>query len=285
MDHSAFDAYAILVEAGGRRILYSGDLRAHGRKATLFERLLAEPPRDVDVLLLEGTNIRAAPAHAGPSERDVEEDCVDLFRGTEGMLLACYSAQNIDRLVTLFRAAKRADRTFVMDLYTATIARATGHASIPQAEWDDARVFVPLSQRIKVKEAGEFDRTTWVRKHRIFPEDLSGLAGDLVMTFRGSMAAELDRVRCLEGAHLVWSMWRGYLDEPSGVKLRHWLTERGIPLTVLHSSGHASPMDLQRFASAINARQVVPVHTRQAAHYHELCANVRERTDGEWWTI
>ena len=31
VDHSAYDAYALLVEADGQRILYSGDLRAHGR--------------------------------------------------------------------------------------------------------------------------------------------------------------------------------------------------------------------------------------------------------------
>ncbi|MBN1334324.1 MAG: hypothetical protein JXB39_00025 [Deltaproteobacteria bacterium] len=31
VDHSAPDAQALLVEAGGRRLLYSGDLRAHGR--------------------------------------------------------------------------------------------------------------------------------------------------------------------------------------------------------------------------------------------------------------
>lgn len=44
VDHSAFDAYALHVEAGGRRLFYSGDLRAHGRKRMLFERLVGNPP-------------------------------------------------------------------------------------------------------------------------------------------------------------------------------------------------------------------------------------------------
>ena len=34
VDHSAFDAYSLLVEAGGRRLFYSGDFRAHGRKGS-----------------------------------------------------------------------------------------------------------------------------------------------------------------------------------------------------------------------------------------------------------
>jgi ribonuclease J len=77
--------------------VYSGDLRAHGRKAALFERLLGEPPAAVDVLLLEGTNIRDnGTLPTPPSERDVEERCDALFRSAPGMVLAAYSAQNID---------------------------------------------------------------------------------------------------------------------------------------------------------------------------------------------
>jgi len=285
VDHSAFDAYALLVEAAGQRLLYSGDLRAHGRKAALFERLLREPPSDIDVLLLEGTNIRDEAATPGPSERDVEDRCTELFQATSGMVLASYSAQNIDRLVTLFRAAKRSGRLLVMDLYAATMARATGRDSIPQADWDGVRVFVPLSQRIKVKRAGEFERVAWLRGRRLFAEDLAGRAGELVMTFRGSMTRELDAAACLEGAHAVWSMWSGYLDEPSGLRLREWVSARNIPLSVLHSSGHASPLDLQRLAAAINAKELVPVHTRQPGRYTELFSNVRTHADGEWWTV
>ena len=39
-DHSAFDAYSMLVEADGRRLFYSADLQAHGRKAGIFEEFL-----------------------------------------------------------------------------------------------------------------------------------------------------------------------------------------------------------------------------------------------------
>ena len=33
VDHSAYDAYALLIEADGQRLFYSGDFRGHGRKA------------------------------------------------------------------------------------------------------------------------------------------------------------------------------------------------------------------------------------------------------------
>ena len=44
MDHSAYDSYAVLIESDGQRVFYTGDLRGHGRKAALFERLVAHPP-------------------------------------------------------------------------------------------------------------------------------------------------------------------------------------------------------------------------------------------------
>lgn len=287
MDHSAFDAYALLVEAGGQRLLYSGDIRAHGRKSRLFEQFIAQPPTDVDTLLLEGTHVRDSEAPVpGLSEREVEDRCLEVLRQTEGIVLACYSPQNIDRVVTMFRAAKRAGRRLVLDLYAAEVARATGRPdTIPQADWQGVRVFVPLSQRVRVKEERALDRIERVKPHRLYPERLASQADELVMTFRYSMAAELDRAGCLDGAQAIWSMWPGYLDEPAGIRLRNWLDRRGIPMTLAHSSGHASVADLQRFAVAVNPRRLVPIHTSAPHLFPGLFEHVHLREDGEWWTV
>lgn len=135
-DHSAFDAYSLLVEADGRRLFYTGDIRGHGRKAALFDRLVADPPQ-ADVLLMEGTNVRAA---SGPTPRrteaDVEDELVETFHATDGLVAVFSSAQNLDRLVTVFRAARRSGRTLVVDLYTATVAAATGPSTVPRPGFD-----------------------------------------------------------------------------------------------------------------------------------------------------
>ena len=286
-DHSAFDAYGLLVEAGGRRLFYSGDLRGHGRKHRLFERLLAAPP-SAHTLLLEGTRIDEQPGErCGPaSEAEVEEQALELFRSTQGIVLALYSAQNIDRLVSLYRAAKRAGRLFVLDLYGATIAAATGRPeTIPQASWDGVGVFVPLSQRIRVKRERAFDRIAPIRSARLYPKDLAGLADRVVLTFRGSMASELERAGCLTGASALWSLWPGYLSEPSGRQLHDWLDRQAIPLTVAHASGHATVEDLQHLVTAMRPERVVPIHTRAPELFQERFpgACIQLHRDGEWW--
>jgi len=286
LDHSAFDAYALLVDAGGRRLLYSGDLRAHGRRAALTERLITDPPPNIDVLLLEGTHVRAerVPAPSSNTEADVETTAADICRGTgTGMVLAAYSAQNVDRMATLYRAARATGRTFVLDLYAASLATAVEDADLPIPGAEDVLIYVPQAQRMKVKHAAEFHRVNALNHARIYPEQLAKRAGELVLTFRASMCRELVRAGCLTNAALLWSMWSGYLYDTRRGDLRRWATERDITLTVAHASGHATVGDLQRVARAVRARQVVPIHTAAPGRFDDLFERVRAHPDGEWW--
>jgi ribonuclease J len=287
VDHSAFDSYALLVEADGRRLFYTGDLRAHGRKGQLFERLVDWPPR-ADAVLMEGTNVRVGdPAAPPPSEEAVEEACVATCRATRGLVLAAYSGQNIDRLVTLYRAALKANRSLVLDLYGAAVAAATEHASIPHVapDWDRVLVYVPQKQRVRVKESGQFHRVDSLGRRRLFPEDLGPRAGSLVLTFRYSMMRELEAARCLEGACCIYSQWPGYLDEPSGQRLREWLAAHGIELALHHASGHATPADLARLVAAFSPARIVPIHTAAAEHFPALFPRVEPHADDEWWEV
>jgi ribonuclease J len=285
VDHSAFDAYALLLEADGRRLFYSGDLRAHGRKPGTFRSLVAEPPEDVDALLLEGTTISRDEAGQTISETEVETRLRREIRKTTGMLLACYSAQNIDRLVSVYRATIREGRDLIIDLYGAAIAAASGRSTVPQADWERVRVYVPQSQRVRVKKTEQFWRVNELGDSRIYAEEIVEDQSLWVMSFRTSMAAELDRAGALQRARAVWMMWHGYLDGEAGERTLRSFRRRNIPLSVIHASGHASVRDLQRLAGAINADEVVPIHTAVPGRYADNFDNVASRKNGEWWKV
>jgi len=96
-DHNGFDAYSLLIEAGGKRLFYSGDFQGHGRKSDIFEELLRKPPTGVDVMLMEGTNVQGGgPWEQELSEVDAELAFVDHFTKAQGMVLVIYSSQNMD---------------------------------------------------------------------------------------------------------------------------------------------------------------------------------------------
>ena len=281
-DHSAFDAYSLLIEADGKRVFYTGDIRGHGRKSGLFEQLLRNPPADIDVLLMEGTNVPdpGSPTKRVVTEEELEHQLVDVFRASEGIALVSFSAQNIDRLVTVYRAAIQSGREMVVDLYAATLAEATERSSIPQPGFEKFRVFVPQAQRLRVKREGAFERVAWVKSCRIYPEELAARRKHLVMLFRASLIGDLERAACLEDSRLLWSLWPGYLPRDDSDALSRFLHRNEIPLEIHHTSGHASLSDLQRLARAIAADRIVPLHTFAGDRFAEFFPRVDRRSDG-----
>jgi ribonuclease J len=286
VDHSAYDAYAVLVEADDVGLFYTGDLRAHGRKGKLFEKLLREPPRDVDVLLMEGTTIGRPETDTGfPTETDLENRFVELFKETPGMPLVWCSGQNIDRIVTIFRACKKAGRQFIIDMYTAHVLRATGNEYLPQAHWDGIKVFLPTSQKVQILQKEEFELANSYKACRIYPDRLHDEAPRSVMLFRPSMMGDLEKANCLSGSRLICSVWAGYLTNEKNERLLDWLRQRGIPLDECHTSGHAAVKDLMRLRTVFAAAPVVPIHSSQPDRFENLFGNVEPRADGEWWVV
>jgi ribonuclease J len=288
VDHSGFDAYAIEVEADGKRLFYSGDLRAHGRKASLFEALINDPPRNIDTMLMEGSSLgRLAEDQSFPSEAALEQIFVDRFNATAGMALVACSAQNIDRVVTVYRAAKRTGRTLIVDAYAAEVLKATGQDSIPKPVpgWSNLAVFIPRSQRIQLVKKNIAALVDSYRGFRLWPENLAENASRSVMLFRGWMMRDLDQANALSGASVFWSQWDGYLREGAGAALKADCERRGIPFESIHTSGHASPGDLKRLAAAVAAKRLIPIHTFERLKFPNLFGNVELVDDGEWTEV
>ena len=287
VDHSAYDAYALLIEADGKKLLYSGDLRMHGRKAHLMDKLMTHGPKDVDVLLLEGTTLgRSASSDHSVSEIDLEDCFTDTFITTAGLALVQVSAQNIDRMVTIYRACIRAGRSLVLDLYPATILEATGNPAIPQSHWKMIHLAIPNRQRIQIKTNRWFDILSRHSANRLYLRKAIASAPEkYVLLFRSTWMRDLERANCLAGACLVHSQWEGYLNEPNWQEVNDWCKRHGIPLHQIHVSGHATQEDLMGFAKALSPRILVPIHSAHPKNMQMLYSNVECHPDGEWWNI
>jgi len=286
MDHSAYDAYALLIDDGEKRVFYSGDLRGHGRKAPLFKYLTEGPPENIDTLLLEGSSLgRIDEDQQFPTESDIENKMVDLFSATKGMALVQASGQNIDRIVSIFRASKRTGRNLIIDLYTAAILEATGNQNIPQSYWNEVSLFVPQSQRVQVKKNEWFGLLGKHSKNRIFWKHLKGIASSSTLLFRPLYMRDLEWGDCLADAVYVYSLWEGYWSDGSYDHVKKWLEKHNIPKHSIHTSGHAGPKELKKLVEAMNPKKVVPIHSFNPDQYPKLFSNVEPHDDGEFWGV
>jgi ribonuclease J len=281
-DHSAFDAYMLLIEVGGKRILYSGDFRTHGRKAALPRAFMARPPRNIDVLVMEGTNLGSD--KATKSEEELEWDFVRLCRETPGRVFAAWSAQNIDRTVTIYRACKRTDRTLAVDLYTAGVLEALADlGKIPQPGWDNLTVVITKGLRQMYGRAGREDFVARAASHGISAARLATDYGKWVVMIRRSLIRDFKKKGVVPTPQDAWSfsMWHDYLDRDDGKELQAWFEAGGTRAVHLHTSGHASAAQLRAFARAMNPKVLVPVHGTAWDGDLEGFPSIRRVADGE----
>lgn len=273
MDHSSPDSFAFLVEADGKRLFYTGDLRAHGRKDILFEKLIEKPPHDIDVLLMEGTMLGRT-SDDFPTESAVEDEIVKTIKGQRNISFVIGSSQNIDRIVSVFRACKKTDKILVVDVYTAWVLEQMKLVSerVPNMFWDEVKVLVsedqyPQYEIVKANPIffGNFQSELFKADHKIKKHEIMASPAEYVQAIRlaGSKFIKGYRTDCPN--NVVYSQWLGYLEKDQrqyGADVLNRLRDDSrINFIYAHSTGHALLEDLKRLASALSPKMLIPIHT------------------------
>ena len=293
IDHSAFDAYALQVDIAGKSILYSGDFRAHGRKAKLTESLMHNPPKNLDVLIMEGTNLPSSntPIKETATESELEKDFGRLFQETKGRVFVSWSSTNIDRTVTLYRACKANGRILVPDLFCMMVLMRLGKFAkgLPQPEWSPTCMRAAVTSRMTylANRLGEPDIVSDLKKHNaaMSASWLAKTPEKWVIMTRGSLVDDFARkgVAPDKDDVWVWSQWKGYLEQESSQKMKDFFAP--CRMEYIHSSGHASPEVLQQFAKAMNAKMLIPVHGENWQEYSGSFSNNVHINNGQWVVI
>ena len=296
VDHSSPESFAFLVEAGGKRVFYSGDFRSHGKKGKLFDRIVKRPPQDVDVLIMEGTNI-GREGSAAKTEEEIGREIYNIIKDQKNISFLFCSGQNIDRLTCAWKACRDAGKTMVLDLYTAWILEQMKLKTqgVPSMEWRGMRVIFTGGQPRTIEGRPEYfgDFLHRAKKREIDKGELHKRPENYMSAIRLSGAKIVDtyKNRKEHPVNVIYSQWLGYL-EPS-----RWETMNGaemmagfkvdpaIKFHYAHTSGHADLKQLKAFANAISPENLFPVHTEQRAYFVKYFNNVTILADIEWFAV
>lgn len=284
VDHAAPDSRALCVEVDGQRLLYSGDLRAHGRQRHLFDSL-PDAAEAVDVLVLEGTTVgQASGSHGFPSEEDVELRLAELLAHDSGIVFFIASGQNIDRAISAYRAALSTGRELVIDPYQAYVLWLLKdiYPDAPQFNSPSVRVKFVRNHVARLNDAGLWDLACKMsRAGKVSAEQLAANPERFVYLARssGATVALLRYLTCKVRSTVVWSQWAGYLKKSGPVP--RFCTENGIEPLLIHSGGHAHPSDLAALAARLRPKAVIPIHTEAASSFSTFISNVQIVKDGE----
>lgn len=294
VDHSAVDAHAFLIECEGQSVLYSGDFRANGRKSELFDKIIQDKKlHDVDFLLMEGTMMGRDNGEF-PTEKSVEEKIFKEISKNDNISFMVGSSQNIDTIVSVYRACKRTNKILVVDMYTAWILENLKLVSnsIPNIDWDDVKV-------LRLKSGSYYQNIVNHKDYfkdfsqRIFNniaeiEEIQENPSDYFLKISPHHIDEVIDAINVNDANVIYSQWLGYLksefSDEKLVKLFQGL-ESKYNWIYAHTSGHADMDTLKKFSSSINPKNLIPIHTEYKDDFSKYFNNVVVLSDNEYFEL
>lgn len=299
VDHSAYDSYAFLIEAEGKKIVYTGDFRKHGRRANKTEEFINSLPNDLDYLITEGTNVfsgsksdreNGSNLYRCNTEAEVEVKALQHMKEDGIPIFVCQSSQNIDRYKTMYQATKKSGRLFVIDIYTAqVVSRLSDDGPKPSDKYKIIKVYYPQRIERLIKDFGRSDLLDEFRKYEIKKRELEKKSYKICMLIRSSMLSDFKYSDNFENSIFIYSLWDGYLKDEKMKELIKFYKNRNMQFVGLHTSGHLFAKDLEEIIQKICVKTVIPVHTSSPTELAEMCKRngkgVRVLRDGEILTI
>lgn len=260
VDHSIVDAMAFEINIEGKKILYTGDLRFHGRKNYLSKNLAKI--KDVDYLLMEGSTL-GREDQSQPTEDDIMLKMAEQFK-SDKLTIVSFSVQNLDRFISVYKACLKAKKTLVIDPYTAYTLETYKEVgtNIPQADWNNIAVyFVRNSITEKLAETNELYR---YKGAKVSMDEIIASPEKYVIKDNFKITEKLLEHFSVDDLQLIYSLWEGYLQKPS------LIDPLKCNLIHCHTSGHANTESLKKFVKQIKPFLLIPIHTEDADKYITL---------------
>lgn len=260
-DHSAYDSYMILLKNNGEKILYTGDFRSNGRKS--FTGMLNDLPH-IDTLICEGTRVANRSATI-ITETDLENELSRMIQSTEGPVFVLCAATNIDRIVSIYKAAQKAKRLLLQDLYMAEITSAAGGKIPCPQTFNIVKVFV--DKPVRGERKALLDR---------YCNKISRAAAakvSFVMCIRSSMGNHLQKLSkqmSFDKGLVIYSMWEGYKANPETAQFLSQCEELGLEIKSLHATGHADSATIGQLVKRVKPTKILPIHTENSDWFKQF---------------
>lgn len=287
VDHSIFGATAYCFETPQGWVVYSGDLRVHGKNGWLTEKFVKESAHLRPVaLIIEGTN---AGESKGTTEEEVFQNCLKEVKAASGKLVAAdFSPRNTERLNTFLQIAKETGRVLVIlprDAYLLQAMRCANQSIPDVASEENLQVFEELKARLYVWERRIRDACGTLESAKI-----SENQGQYILCFSFWDIKHLLDIKPKPGSLYIYSTSEAFTEEQEidVWRLWNWLSifemkpvgfslpeksgiEKPKPAFIkgYHSSGHMSGEELLECVRRICPKYLIPVHTENPLFFKD----------------
>ena len=266
VDHSVPGSYGFVIHTSKGAIAYSGDFRAHGSKSSLTRDFAdAAEKSGPELFLCEGTNLVRGDLR---TEAEVLEKTDHVVKMTKGLVLASFSAADIDRLRTFHEIAKRNDRILAVSMKQAYLLRSLlkdKNLEVPNILADP---HIAVYQRAK-KTYYNWEKNILNEATVKASKDIREMQHKVILASSSYDMNEVLDIHPGPGGAFINSSSEPFNEEMEidHERFINWLNHFGLPMYQIHSSGHMMPTELREIIGQVKSKRLVPIHTEQPELY------------------
>ena len=284
VDHSISGVYGFILYTSEGIIVNTADLRFHGRRKDDTERFVEKCGNvSPDLLLCEGTRIEKT---SSITEYDIEDKLVDVINNTEKLVICGYPIRDLDRLQSIYLAAKRANRYLAIEPRQAYLLKLFNESENLKGIYPD-----PKDENIKIYFAKETwglidkdinvytrklldaDYRSWAREfldysNKIDHRDVSKNQNEIIISLSDFKLQELIDIKPDENSCYVRSLTEPFDGEMllQQEKIKNWFAKFGLISSEknwhqIHVSGHGDGTQIKKVIDGVAAKKIIPIHT------------------------
>lgn len=281
VDHSIYGAVGFVIHTDSHKIAYTGDLRAHGERSRRTWEFV-QAAKNSDVLIIEGTRVSSDKEHSYTEEKDVKENCSMVVSEYDGkIVMADFSSRNFERLTIFREIARENGRKLVItekDAYAISGLLSAGTDIDTDSIFIYPKAYLNTSWWQKELSNSELWKDRYVN-----PIDIRESPGEYVLAFSLYDITNLLDIKP-DGGVYIYSSTEAFTEEMEldFITLNNWLVKYGIMSVGFkivdgrpvfergyHSSGHATPEDIEKIIDIVDPDIIVPVHTEHPEWFSE----------------
>jgi ribonuclease J len=284
VDHSIPGAGAYGVETSGGWVVYTGDLRQHGKNAhntrDFMEAAAALQPL---ALICEGTH----PDTEKPvTEDEVLANSLAVVSKAKGrLIIADFGPRNVDRLISFLEIARETNRQLVLthkDIYLLDALHAAGEPGVPDPFTDGHFVLYNRPKGLFASWEKALIETYQLRcpERLVNAQEIQREPGRFILCFSYyDFPALLDIMS--EKAVYIYSSSEAYDEEMmiDHSRVKNWIDFFGMELygalgadrekSGFHASGHIHGPGLVELVETIKPQVLIPVHSEDRGFFEK----------------
>ncbi|MCX8179420.1 MAG: MBL fold metallo-hydrolase [Candidatus Aenigmarchaeota archaeon] len=277
VDHSIPGSYGFLIYTPDSIICYTGDLRVHGNKHHMTRDFIQKASEEkVDVLFCEGTRVNEKSKSL--SEEQVYKKVKEIVEKTKNLVLSNFPLKDTDRLNTFYRVSVECGRELVVPTKLAfLIKELESDKNLQLPKLNDVKVYMHKAGWGNYEEEDYYKwEREFLNQDYITVEDVKEQQDKYIMFMDFFDLKELVNIKPEDGSVYIYSTSEPH-DEEQVIdfnRLMNWIKHFGLGFYNAHASGHADSNEIKDLVEKINAKQVIPIHTKNPLMFKRFSKNI-----------